>query len=111
MILLGQLPNLQTHLQYLSLQLADAAVVFADRTQHLGIHPFAVQQAIARDIAFAGQLTQALQLFGQGRALQHLAGLGISHPAQLCLGAGDAFIHALLVQQQGFAPTIEELLL
>ena len=99
MIFLGQLPNFQTHLQHLSLQLADTAVVFTDGPQHLGVHPFAVQQAVARDVAFAGQLTQTLQLLGQGRALQHLAGLGVTHPTQLRLGARDAFINALLIQQ------------
>ena len=99
LIFLGQLPNFQTHLQHLSLQLADTAVVFTDGPQHLGVHPFAVQQAVARDVAFAGQLTQTLQLLGQGRALQHLAGLGVTHPTQLRLGARDAFINALLIQQ------------
>ena len=111
LILLAQLTNFQAHLLHLTLQLPDTTIVFADRAQYLGVHTLAVQQAITRDVALAGQFAQALQLLVQCRALQHFIGLRVTHPAQLRLGSGDAFADALLIEQQRLTPAGEQLLL
>lgn len=98
--LLPPLGHAQAQFEDLPAGTAEAAEVAGDLAVDLGQQALAVEQAVARHVALAGQLAQAAQLFLEGGALLLLAAQRGLQAVQLRLAAGDRLGETIEFQAQ-----------